>query len=101
MSESRDALIKKFVLPVLRRPRRLGYKGLRRQVGLRLKDEVARDLQVMKMASGEDINTFCERAIELALALIIADLRSKHDDEAWKAIINCAERASRPSVDRP
>lgn len=71
----------------LRRP---DFKGRRRKVSLRLADELLLDLQVIKLASGEDKTAFCERVLRPAVDQRIKELQEKHDAQGWSAIVGCA-----------
>lgn len=101
MSDDRAAVIRKFAASAPPPPRRRpGYKGLRRQLGLRLNLTVIRALHLIKIATGEDINALCERAIAAEAERRVAQVRSKHDDAAWTALNACADRAVKDPLAR-
>lgn len=93
MSESRKAVLEKFA--GMRRPpdltRRPDYKGERQRLNLRLDEDVAADLQVIKVVSGVDKNTFCETVLREAIRNRIRELQAQHDAAAWDALTKCAK----------
>lgn len=93
MSDDRAAVIRKFATAVPTLRRRPGYKGQRRQLGLRLDLQVVRTLHLIKLATGEDINTLCEAAIAAELERRMAQVRATYDEAAWTALNACADRA--------
>lgn len=93
MSESRKAVLEKFA--GMRRPadltRRPDYKGERQRLNLRLDEDVAADLQVIKVVSGVDKNTFCETVLREAIRNRIRELQAEHDAAAWETLTKCAK----------
>lgn len=92
-----DALIKKFAgfkVPE-GRTRRFDYKGARKRMNLRITEEIAASLQLIKLATGEDKNTYCERTLKEAIDNKLAELKAKHDPAAWEALVKVAKREPR------
>ena len=94
MNDSREAVLKKF--EGLRRregaTRRVDFKGLRFRLNLRVGMDLSKDLQIIKMATGEAKNSFCERVLKDAITRTLTEIRAQYDDSAWQAISDCAER---------
>jgi hypothetical protein len=92
MSESRKAVLEKFA-GVRRAPdltRRPDYKGERQRLNLRLGEDIAADLQIIKVVSGIDKNAFCEAVLRDAIRNRIRELQSQHDAAAWETLTKCA-----------
>jgi len=101
MSDERAAVIRKFAATATPAPRRRpGYKGQRRQLGLRLELRIVHALHLIKIASGEDINGLCERAIRDEIERRLVKLRANYDEAAWTALSACADKATRALLDR-
>jgi uncharacterized protein YqfB (UPF0267 family) len=73
--------------------KRLDFKGERRRFSIRLPKKTVFDLEVIKLATGEDKNAFCERHLQTAIDAKLKELREKHGDQAWEFIL--ARAASR------
>lgn len=58
------------------------FKGERRRLTIRLTKRTIVDLEVIKVASGEDKNAFCERHLAQAVEERVTELREKHGSEA-------------------
>ena len=67
--------------------RRPDFKGDRRRFSLRMPAQAVFDLEIIKVASGEDKNAFVERHLEPAIAQRLRELKDKHGDEAWEFIV--------------
>lgn len=67
--------------------RRSDFKGERRQVSVRLSKKTVLDLEIIKVATGEDKNAFCDRHLGEAIALKLRELKQKHGEEAWEFIV--------------
>lgn len=78
-----------------RRRRRKDYLGNRGRLNLRVSEEVARGLEILKVASGVDKNGFCERVIGAAVTEQLEALRLKLGEEKWEAIVRSAGRRER------
>jgi len=63
------------------------FKGERRRLTIRLTKRTIVDLEVIKVASGEDKNAFCERHLAQAVEERVTELREKHGSEAWQFIL--------------
>lgn len=94
MANDRAAVLQKFsgLHVIARRQRRIDFKGDRRRVNLRIPEEVLNGLQLIKVATGEDKNSFCERILTEAIRTKIQELRSRHDEAAWQALKDVAQR---------
>lgn len=79
-----EALISRRPREALRRP---DFKGERRRISLRLSKRMVLDLEIIKLASGEDKNAFAERHLDRAIEAELKQLRMKHGDEAWQFIL--------------
>lgn len=97
MSNSRETVVRKFarVFTAAKPVRRTDYKGTRYRINLRIGIELAAQLQVLKLATGEDKNSYCERVLQDAISRDIAAERVKHDAEGWKALVASATKAVR------
>lgn len=97
MSITRDSVLKKFrSLPTsTKQMRRLDYKGQRYRINLRIGIHLAIQLQLLKMATGEDKNTYCERVLGEAIEREIAAVRAKYDDTVWQTMAAHAARKAR------
>ena len=97
MFGSRGAVLQKFRTlrsePVS--TRRPDFKGDRRRVNLRLPDDICDALDIIRIASGETKNTFCETALREAATKRIGELKGQHDRAAWETIVACAKAARR------
>jgi len=67
--------------------RRPDFKGERRRLTIRLTKRTIVDLEVIKVASGEDKNAFCERHLAQAAEAKLKELKEKHGNEAWQFIL--------------
>lgn len=67
--------------------KRADYKGERRRFSVRLAKKAVLDLEIIKIATGEDKNAFVERHLETAINAKLKELREKHGDEAWEFIL--------------
>lgn len=97
MFSKKSAILKRFsraggVGEGMRRP---DFKGLRRKLSVRLPDALLLNLQIIKVATGEDKGVFCERILTNAADQRIKELKDKHDGTAWSAIVGCAEASRR------
>lgn len=89
----RDSLRQRFAS--LRREsreekRREDWKGERVKVNFRLPTELARKLQVLKLAEGRDKNDLVVAAVERAVDEALRAARERFDDAAWEVIERCA-----------
>lgn len=67
--------------------RRADFKGERRRFSIRLPRKTLIDLEIIKLATGEDKNTFAERHLDLAIQQKLKELKQKHGNEAWEFIM--------------
>jgi hypothetical protein len=67
----------------------------RLRVYLRVGDEVACGLQLVKLAGGVDINKFGEDALLLAVRERLELLRRGFDDHAWDSLVKLADAKAR------
>jgi hypothetical protein len=67
--------------------RRADFKGERRRMSLRLKKRTVFDLEVIKVATGEDKTAFIERHLDIAIQTKIKELKGQHAEEAWEFIL--------------
>jgi hypothetical protein len=89
MTKTRTSLLEALIS---RRPapaelKREDYKGERRRFSVRLAKKTVLDLEVIKIATGEDKNAFVERHLEHAIHAKLKELKDKHGDEAWEFIL--------------
>jgi hypothetical protein len=77
---------------VLRRP---DFKGERGRCSIRLPRKALFDLEVIKLATGEDKNAFIARQLDKAIEASLKELRAKHGDEAWEFIVARAAARTR------
>jgi hypothetical protein len=100
MSKTRDALRRKFAVlredvrasaavPVVKRLRR--SKGQRRRLTFRLPVATVRNLQVLKLALGKDVNVLCEEFLERAVAEKLSEVRATAKPGEWDVIVSCAK----------
>lgn len=93
----RDAVIRKF--SGLHKPtgktRRFDYKGERWRLNLRLGEDLTVSLRMIKLITGEDKNSYCERVLAEAIRLHLDNLKSKHDQSAWQTLEAVATRRQR------
>lgn len=68
----------------LRRP---DFKGERRRMSLRLPKKTVFDLEVIKIATGEDKAAFIEQHLTNAIDVKLKDLKGQHGEEAWEFIL--------------
>lgn len=94
MSVIRDSLIMKFKsLPTsTKQMRRLDFKGQRYRINLRIGIDLAQQLQLLKIATGEDKNSYCERVLGEAIDRDITAARAKYDDAVWQTMVGHAAR---------
>lgn len=94
MASDREAVLKKFsgLMAVTKPNRRVDYKGNRNRINLRMPGDIASGLQLIKLASGEDKNTFCERILKAGITHRLTELKAKHDQAAWQALTDVAGR---------
>lgn len=78
------------------RTRRFDYKGVRKRMNLRITEEIAINLQIIKLATGEDKNTYCERTLRDAIDSKLTELKSRHDPATWETFLKVARRERRP-----
>ncbi len=74
--------------------RRHDFKGERRQVSIRIADETAFGLEVLRQATGITKTDLLERLLKKEVDERIRELKAQHGPSAWEAIVKCA-RASR------
>jgi hypothetical protein len=67
--------------------RRADFKGERRRISIRLSRKTVIDLEIIKLASGEDKNVFAERHLEDAIQKKLKELKQQHGTEAWEFIV--------------
>lgn len=67
--------------------RRADFKGDRGRCSIRLPRKRLFDLEVIKIATGEDKNGFIERHLDAAIDGKLKELKAKHGDEAWEFIL--------------
>ncbi|MBS0232549.1 MAG: hypothetical protein JSR99_03575 [Proteobacteria bacterium] len=67
--------------------RRADFKGERRRFSIRLPKTTVFDLELIKVATGEDKNAFVERHLATAIETKLKELRSRHGEEAWQFIL--------------
>jgi len=94
--EELTALKARFAKPKVEEtaaPRPKQQKRLR--VYLRVNDEVACGLQLVKLAGGVDINKFGEDALLAAVRERIELLRQGFDEHAWDSLVRLAEQKAR------
>jgi hypothetical protein len=89
MDKPRTSLLEALIR---RRPesdamRRADFKGDRGRCSIRLPKERLLDLEVIKIATGEDKNGFIERHLDAAIDVKLRELKAKHGDEAWEFIL--------------
>ena len=85
-----EALISRRPPPAeLKRP---DFKGERRRFSVRLPARTILELEIIKVASGEDKNTFVERHLEPAITAKLKELKDQHRDEAWEFILARAKQ---------
>jgi hypothetical protein len=93
MSDNRTAVLRKFA-GLVRAPdltRRPDYKGPRWRLNLRLDEDVAADLQIIKVVSGVPKNTFCQNVLREAIRNRVRELQAEHDAAAWETVIKLAK----------
>ncbi|WP_414463405.1 hypothetical protein [Hyphomicrobium sp. DY-1] len=97
MSGDRHAVLKKFSMLKVGSgsTRRVDFKGNRARLNLRIEPDVAFNLHIVKLATGENKNSFCERVLAEAIAEKVKELRSRYDDAAWQALADCAKKRKR------
>ncbi len=69
------------------RLRRVDFKGERRRFSIRLPRKTLIDLEIIKLATGEDKNAFAERHLDDAIQQKLKELKQKHGNEAWEFIV--------------
>lgn len=89
MSKGRASFLEALIS---RRPepdgqRRVDFKGERRRFSLRLPTKTVIDLEIIKVATGEDKNAFVERHLDEAVQQKMKELKAKHGTEAWDFIV--------------
>lgn len=67
--------------------KRADFKGERRRVSIRLPKMTVVELEIIKIATGEDKNAFVERHLETVINGKLRELKEKHGDEAWEFIL--------------
>jgi len=67
--------------------KRADFKGERRRLSVRLLRKTILDLEIIKLATGEDKNAFVERHLNIAIAAKLTELKDTHGDEAWEFIL--------------
>lgn len=67
--------------------RRADFKGHRGRCSIRLPKTRLFDLEVIKIATGEDKNGFIARHLDTAIDAKLKELKAKHGDEAWEFIL--------------
>lgn len=94
MTELKDRLRRRFARPTAQeasvREKRRDYKGQRSALNLRVSRDLMAMLRLIRTASGEDQNAFCERVLLTAAEARIGELRSEFDEGAWAVIVRCA-----------
>ena len=70
--------------------RRNDYLGKRQRVNLRVKEDIARGLEILKLANGVDKNSFCESAIGEAVDEELRHLRERLGEKEWETIVRRA-----------
>ncbi len=92
MSKPRTSLLEALIgrRPEPNRLRRADFKGERRQFSIRLPRKTIIDLEIIKIATGEDKSAFVERHLEAAIGYKLKELKTKHGTEAWEFIIASA-----------
>jgi hypothetical protein len=65
------------------------------RVYLRVGDDLACDLQLIKLAGGVDINAFGEQALRDAVRTRLELLRRGFDDHAWHSLVKLAREKAR------
>lgn len=97
MGDNRNILRERFArIERVRTTRRVDFKGYRMRLNLRIPESMSINLQIIKLVTGEAKNGFCERVLAEAVNETIEELKTKHGEEAWAAIENCA-KAGRPT----
>lgn len=97
MSSIRTTLLEALIS---RRPepdamRRKDFKGERGRLSLRLPKKALFDLEVIKLATGEDKAAFIGRHLDKAVEASLRELKAKHGDEAWEFILARAAARTR------
>lgn len=97
MTDSRNAVLQKFSkLKVgAGSTRRVDYKGARARLNLRIEPDVAFNLHMIKLATGENKNSFCERVLAERIAEKVKELRARYDDAVWQLLADCAKKRRR------
>lgn len=67
--------------------KRTDYKGERRRLSVRLPKKTVFELEIIKIATGEDKNAFVEHHLNSAIAAKLKELKNTHGDEAWQFIL--------------
>jgi hypothetical protein len=75
--------------------RRTDFKGERRRFSVRLPKKTIIDLEIIKLATGEDKNAFVESHLNDAIQLKLKEIRGKHGNEAWEFILASAASRAR------
>lgn len=56
-------------------------------MSIRLPKRTVLNLEVIKLATGDDKNAFIERHLNPAIETKLKELKAKHGDEAWEFIL--------------
>lgn len=95
MTTTRESVVRRFagLVASTKRPRRTDFKGKRYRINMRIGIELAIQLQILKLVTGEDKNSYCERVLGEAVARDIAVMRERHVKDAWNAIEATAKKS--------
>lgn len=80
------------------RGRRQDYKGERARLNLRISAELARDLELLRLATGVDKNVVCEDILRSVIAERVAAEKQRLGTAAWEVIARCARGKGREPV---
>jgi hypothetical protein len=102
--KTRDALIRKFAVlrpggaagvassaQIPAKPRAAPGQTRRRRLTFRLDVGVLRDLQILKVALGVNVNRFCEDAVAKVAVERLAEVKTQLTPEEWDVIVRVAD----------
>ena len=71
----------------------------RMRVYLRVTDDLAEGIQMLKLVTGKDINTYAQNALLEAVTRKLKELRHGYADDDWNALVRSArEKAGLPTA---